>query len=241
MTSRAEAIILCGGLGTRLRPLYSNIPKALVPICGRPFIEYIVEWLRAQGVRHIHLAAGYRAGQLGDWAREQRLPGINITVSVEPSPLGTAGGIKFTLPFIKDCKRLLVLNGDSLLPNASVQDLSVMFDGESDFKAVLAAVEMTERGRYGTVDISPDHRITAFREKSDQSRGFVNGGIYLMDPAILDNVPEGRPASLEQEIFPGLAAAGYLGAVKVAGPLLDMGTPEGLERMEQYLSGGSGA
>lgn len=231
-----SACILVGGLGTRLRSLYANLPKALVPVCGRPFIEYIIDGLRRQGIRRIHLAAGYRAGQIREWGEQHHFPGVGVSVSTEPSPLGTAGGIKYALQFIGDCDRLLVLNGDSLLPNARVHDLEVVLAGASGFRAVVAAVEMSERGQYGTVEISSDQRITAFREKEDRTGGFVNGGIYLLDPAILDDISAGQPASIERDVFPILVDRGVLGGVKVPGPLLDMGTPDGLKRTERYLA-----
>lgn len=237
MTSPPEALVLCGGMGTRLRSLYTDIPKALAPVGGRPFITYMMEALCRQGIRHIHLAAGYRAAQIREWAEQQVVAGLEITVSVEPTPLGTAGGIKFALPFMGGHDTLLVFNGDSLLPHARIQDLVDARTAHPSLKAVIAVVEMTERGQYGTVEIGPDDRITAFREKADNAGGFVNGGIYCLVPDFLAAIPAGQPASIENDVFPALARKGELGAVKVPGPLLDMGTPEGLERMEKYVAG----
>ncbi len=235
-----EGIILCGGLGTRIRNRFSDLPKALVPVNGRPFIEYIITDLIRQGVTRVHLAAGYRAGQLRDWVSGVDFSGISITVtvSVEPAPLGTAGGIKHALPFFHQGGPLLVLNGDSLLPHARIADLDQAFRTGNP-RGVIAAVTMTQRGQYGTLEVDPGGLITAFREKAENNGGLVNGGIYLLDPTILDTIPEGTAASIEHDVFPTLAAAGHLAAVCVEGPLLDMGTPEGLERTEAFLAAAS--
>ncbi len=230
------ACILVGGLGTRLRALYADRPKALVPVNSRPFIAYMITDLIDQGVTHLHLAAGYRAGQLRDWAASTIFPGARITVSVEPEPLGTGGGLRFALPFCDDADPLLVLNGDSLLPRARLEELVAAKGVFPGCRGVLAAVEMTERGDYGTLDIDPQNRITAFREKATNDSGWVNGGIYYLDRDLIATLPEGQPSSIEKDVFPRLAANGVLGAYKVAGPLLDMGTPAGLQRTENYLA-----
>jgi NDP-sugar pyrophosphorylase family protein len=236
MHSADQAMLLCGGLGTRLRGLFPELPKALVPVCGRPFIEHMIEGLRSQGISRVHVAAGYRADQIKEWAERQTMAGVAITVSVEPAPLGTAGGINYALPFMAEGRSILVLNGDSLLPKARIADLVTAREKKPAFQAVIAAVEMTERGQYGTVEIDENDRITAFKEKADNRRGYVNGGIYLLDTDVLHGIPGGIAVSIEKEIFPQLAEAGRLGAVKIPGPLLDMGTPQGLARTEAFLT-----
>lgn len=236
MSSIDQAMLLCGGLGTRLRELFPNLPKALVPVHGRPFITYMIEGLRDQGISRIHLAAGYRADQIKAWAENTSISGITITVSIEPSPLGTAGGIKYAFPFMSPEKFTLVLNGDSLLPNAQIQDLQYARQANSSLKAVLAAVEMTERGQYGTIEINDHNVITEFREKAGNEQGFVNGGIYLLDRDLVEGIPDGVSVSIEKDVFPVLTSNSQLGAVKVPGPLLDMGTPQGLQWMEHHIT-----
>jgi len=229
------ACILAGGLGTRLRSLYSDRPKALVPICGRPFIEHLVLGLMRQGINRLHIAAGYRADQIKDWVETQTIEGVRITVSVEPEPLGTGGGLKFAYTHCPQNQPLLVLNGDSLLPRAEVQQLETIARQHPPWKAVIAVVEMTERGQYGTVEVDNDNHITAFREKSTNDRGWVNGGIYYLDPAIINAIPDHVVYSMEKDVFPSLAGDGKLGAMRTPGPLLDMGTPEGLEKTTAYM------
>lgn len=229
--------VLAGGLGTRLRALYDDRPKALVPLRGIPFMNHQVGGLKRQGFVRVHIAGGYRADQLRAWAASNPVPGVAISVSVESEPLGTAGGILFARTFLDDNESFLIMNGDSLLPHADLRHLRTALEDNPSLGCTLTAVEMNERGQYGTIDIDSNDRVAAFREKSTNDRGWVNGGIYCMRQSVIDLIPSGVPCSLEKDIFPALAAAGKLGAVRTRGPLLDIGTPEGLERTTTYLAG----
>lgn len=228
--------ILAGGLGTRLRALYADRPKALVPVCGKPFIEHMVERLRDQGISRIHIAAGYRAGQIKEWSEQHGIADVVISVSVEPAPLGTAGGIKHALPYVPSSGWIMVLNGDSLLPHAGIQEIATRRREAPEARAIIAAVEMTERGQYGTLDLGAGDRVVAFREKAEQNRGWVNGGIYYLDRSLFADMTDKHAVSMEKELFPALAAQQRLYALRVAGPLLDMGTPEGLEATSAFLA-----
>ncbi len=233
-----QAVILCGGKGTRLSGLYADRPKILVPIAGRPFLAWQLEWLARGGVTDVHLAAGHLADVLRDWI-ENNSCGLRITISVEPAPLGTGGGLKFVEPqLVSD--PFLVLNGDSLMPRLDFQALEKAHGEFSNaWKtagcATLAVTRIAEAGRYGTVEFDAAHRITAFREKASRSAGFINGGVYLMDRALLAAIEAGKNISIETDTFPALAAAGRLQAVEFPQPLLDMGTPEGIRAMETFL------
>ena len=235
MSSIKQAVLLCGGLGTRLRTLYDDRPKALVPVAGRPFIEYVVDMLIAQGIPRIHIAAGYRANQIKEWADQQTYADVALTVSIEPAQLGTAGGLKFTQSQLDCSMPMLVMNGDSMLMHARFDQLSSALSQRPEWSAVIAAVEMRERGEYGTVELGDHDSITAFREKADRDGGWVNGGIYLMRPEIMAMIPDHMPYSMEKNVFPTLSAEGKLGAVRVPGPLLDMGTPAGLTRTTSFI------
>lgn len=228
-----QAIILVGGLGTRLKSLYPDRPKALVPIHGRAFIERQIEWLCAQGVTSIHLAAGHKAAMLADWAKAWTTAPVPVTVSVEPEPLGTAGGLKFVEPHVRG-DVFLALNGDSLLPRL---DLRAMLQRHQTNAAAVtfAVTRIEESGRYGTVEFDVEDRLTAFREKADRNGGWVNGGVYAMNRSVLSAIAPGRHLSLETDIFPALTAAGTLRVHRTDPPLLDMGTPEGIAAMEEFL------
>lgn len=230
-----QAIILVGGLGTRLQSLYPDRPKALVPILGRPFIERQVEWLHAQGITSVHLAAGHKAAMLADWARDWRIAPVPVTVSVEPRPLGTAGGLKFVEPHVRG-DVFLVLNGDSLLPRL---DIPALLDAHRKAAAAVtfAVTHIEAAGRYGTVEFDDANRLTAFLEKADRTGGWVNGGVYAMNRAMLGGMEPDRNLSLETDVFPALTAAGTLRVFRCDPPLLDMGTAEGIRAMESFLAG----
>jgi D-glycero-alpha-D-manno-heptose 1-phosphate guanylyltransferase len=228
------ALILCGGLGTRLRARFPDRPKSLAPVAGRPFLEWQLDWLARGGVTHAHLAAGHRADALARWAAAWRGP-VRTTVSAEPAALGTGGGLRFAASFLPG-DSFLVLNGDSLCPSLDFQQLEKSAaDFSEDWKAVLAVAPIEEAGRYGTVEFESNGRITAFREKASRDAGWINAGVYLVRRALLDEIPAEGASSLETDLFPRLVAAGQLHAVPVAPPLLDMGTPEGLAAMETFL------
>jgi D-glycero-alpha-D-manno-heptose 1-phosphate guanylyltransferase len=235
-----QAIILLGGKGTRLQSLYPDRPKALVPIAGRPFIEWQIEWLRRGGIHDFHLAAGHMADAIQRWADEPK--DYKVTVSCEPTPLGTGGGLKYIEPFIRS-DPFLVLNGDSLLPNLAFQTLEELLAafprvGKSAKKSKPAGIVVTrieQAGRYGTVEFDEHGRITAFLEKQDRQNGWVNGGLYVVPTQILELITAGRPVSMETEVFPELARKGLVMAIPCPAPLLDMGTPDGIAAMEAHL------
>ncbi len=226
-----QAVILLGGPGTRLQDRYPDRPKALVPVAGKPFIEWQVDWLRRGGATRIHLAAGYRAEQVEAWADGRN----DITVSRETEPLGTAGALKLAEPCIRT-DPFLVVNGDTLLPHLDFQRLENHPKKVSnDWKITMIVVEMKRPGRFGTVAFDEDGRVISFREKAQLGTGWINGGVYGMKREILKRIPSDRPCDLESDIFPGLAREGGLYAQPVAPPLFDMGTPEGLEELTQFL------
>jgi NDP-sugar pyrophosphorylase family protein len=234
-----QAVILCGGKGTRLSTLYADRPKILVPIAGRPFLMWQLEWLARGGVTDVHLAAGHLADVLQKWMAENSC-GLRLTISTEPAPLGTGGGLKFVEPHLV-ADPFLVLNGDSLMPRLAFQALEKQHAAfsnpwKSAGAATLAVTRIAEAGRYGTVEFDAARRITAFREKASRSEGFINGGVYLMDRALLAAIEPGKSISIETDTFPALAAAGRLQAVEFPQPLLDMGTPEGIRAMENFLA-----
>lgn len=234
-----QAVILCGGKGTRLSTLYADRPKVLVPIAGRPFLLWQLEWLARGGVTDVHLAAGHLADVLRGWIGKNSC-GLNITLTTEPAPLGTGGGLKFVEPHLVS-DPFLVLNGDSLMPRLDFQALEKEHAAFSNpwktaGAATLAVTRIAEAGRYGTVEFTATHRITAFREKASRTEGFINGGVYLMDRGLLAAIETGKNISIETDTFPALAAAGRLQAAEFPQPLLDMGTPEGIRAMEAFLA-----
>ena len=228
-----QAIVLAGGKGTRLAHLYPDRPKALVPVAGRPFIEHLIETLFRQGITDVHIAGEHLADSIKSWASANaRKPGT-LTITVEPEPLGTAGGLKYVEKHLRT-DPFFVLNGDTLVPNLRFADMANQHRA-SGAVATLAVTRIEETGRYGTVEFDGSDRITMFLEKAERKGGWVNGGVYLMSRATLSEIVPGRNLSIETDIFPALAQLGRLRAFRAEPPLLDMGTPEGLKAMESYL------
>ena len=243
-----QAVILCGGKATRLAALFPDCPKVLVPVAGRPFLLWQLEWLAVAGVNHVHLAAGYLADQLQAWltansTTRDAVSGftfhishfrLRVTLSKEPHPLGTGGGLKFAEPwFVAD--PVLVLNGDSLLPNINFQALEITAERFSKAWSILAVTRISDAGRYGTVVFDATGLVTAFREKAERSSGWVNAGVYLLRRAVLAAIPPEQPCSLENDTFPAWASQGLIATCPAEPPLLDMGTPIGLQAMELFF------
>ena len=213
------AIVLVGGEGLRLRPLTDHLPKPMIPVAGRPLIGRLLDHLAGSGVvGRIRLASGYRAEAFRD------LSGPPFQLDHEPSPQGTAGAVARTAG--EEPGPLWVLNGDALVP----LDLAGMLrvHRQTGAVATLAAVPMEDCGRYGRLEVEPGGRLRAFLEKSDQpGPGWINGGVYLLEPEVLRSIPEFRPCSLERHVFPALLARGaWLGTFPHRGYFRDLGTPE---------------
>ena len=236
-----QAIILLGGKGTRLAAHFPDLPKALVPVRGRPFLEWQLDWLRENGATRVILAAGHLADVLAAYLAARPRDGFDLVLSREPAPLGTGGALKYVEPLLAT-DPVLVFNGDSLTPRL---DFSTQWKNVSDvFHTMekcfpqcgkLFVTPIEEAGRYGTVEFAGDGRVTAFREKAERASGFVNTGVYLLPRALIAAIPAGKAVSIETEIFPALVAQHKLVAIPAPPPLLDMGTPDGLAAMEAFL------
>jgi len=230
----SPAVILLGGKGTRIQALYGDRPKCLVPVAGKPILLWQLEWLARGGVRRVHLAAGHMADVLRDWLKKDAPKDMDITFSVEPEPRGTAGAIKFAEPWIQS-EVFFVLNGDSLTPTLNFQSLEKTHRAFSNAWITLGIARIEETGRYGTVEFDADNRVTAFLEKTERAQGWINTGIYCISRCALNAIEPDKNLSIETDIFPALAAQHRLCVFRAEPPMLDMGTPDGLALMEQFL------
>jgi D-glycero-D-manno-heptose 1,7-bisphosphate phosphatase len=208
----SQAALLVGGRGTRLGALTEAMPKPLAPVAGRPFLDWQIEEVARHGFARITLLAGYKAEQIVDRYAGRTIHGAAIEVLVEPEPLGTAGALKLFAEKLDD--RFLLLNGDTL------------------FSVNLRRT--APGGRYGTVDLAADGRITGFLERSPDRSGPINGGIYALDRRITGWIADG-PVSLEAEVFPKLAQAGVLRGALYDGEFIDIGIPEDLDRAQTLI------
>ncbi|TMM00473.1 MAG: nucleotidyltransferase family protein, partial [Actinobacteria bacterium] len=199
-----QALILAGGEGTRLRPLTSTIPKPVVPLVDRPFITYMIEWLRAHGVEHVILACGFMAADVRGVIGDGATLGVRLRYVEEPRPLGTGGALKYAQDLLTE--RFLMLNGDVLTDI----DLSAQLSQHerTGAKATLALVEAEDPSAYGLVRCGSDHAVKAFVEKPDPGEAdtnLISAGAYVLERDILDEMaPAGTNISIERDVFPRL-------------------------------------
>ena len=220
--SALTAIILAGGLGTRLRSVVSDRPKVLAEVGGRPFVVRLLEQLTTAPVKNIVLCTGHLGEQVEATLGTQ-YQSIPLTYSREESPLGTAGAIRRALPHVQS-DPVLVLNGDSYCEC----DLAALIEFHRTHAArdtlCLRAVEDTSR--YGRVGLDSQDRILAFDEKGVSGRGWINAGIYLLARSTIENIPSGRAVSIERETFPRLLGQGLFGFRTRGTRFIDIGTPD---------------
>jgi D-glycero-D-manno-heptose 1,7-bisphosphate phosphatase len=217
----AQAAILVGGKGTRLGELTAATPKPLLEVGGRPFLDWVLDEVARHGIPRITLLAGFEAGQFARYDGA-RCRGATIEVLTEPAPLGTGGALRLFRETL--AARFLLLNGDTLF---DVNLLGLAGHHAPGTLATMALRREAPGNRYGIVALAADGRVTGFapRPPDGVAAGPINGGIYLLDRAIVDHVPDG-PVSLEADVFPRLAAAGRLRGVLHDGAFLDIGVPE---------------
>ena len=218
-----EAIILAGGFGTRLQKVVNDLPKSMAQINGRPFLEYLLDFLKAGGVTHVVLSVGYKweaiMDHFGAMYRE-----VLIDYAVEEEPLGTGGGIRLALWKINGI-RALAMNGDSLFR----VNLDRMMEAHLGKKAdiTVALRELRETGRYGRVTLNKSSRIVGFSEKQQNAgKGYINGGLYIIEKTFLLE-PEFRGRfSIEKDCFEQHYATSMMYGFPSRGYFLDIGIPE---------------
>jgi NDP-sugar pyrophosphorylase family protein len=230
-----DVFVIAGGFGTRIGSVLGDTPKLLAPIAGRPYLAYLLDWLRRFGAKRIVLGLGHRAQAVVDFL-DSNTPAygdLDITTVIEPRPLGTAGAIRFARPHLRS-DPVLVMNGDSFAD----ADLCAFVDHHrrARAKATLLCVEVDNAGRYGRVEIDDEGRIRGFIEKDPDFHGSsaISAGVYLFSTELLDEIAKGDAASLEREVF-GIAPAGSLDAFAGRFAFIDIGTPESLKAAERVI------
>lgn len=224
------ALILAGGLGTRLRSVITT-PKVLAPVLGRPFLTHLLDQLVAYRIPQVILATGHQA-DLVEAAIGTQYQSLRILYSRESEPRGTGGALRLALPQITEGP-LMVFNGDSY----STADLIAArrFHDHHHAEATLVLQKVPDASRFGRVQTDPDGRILAFEEKQNRSEpAWVNAGIYFLSRRFLESIPENRSVSLEREVFPQWINRG-LYAFHAPGLFHDIGTPESYPATESFL------
>lgn len=236
----AQALILCGGLGTRLGELTASTAKPMLPVAGRPFLEQLIQEVARFGITRIVLLAGRFAEQVVAAFDGRELYGARIEVLVEPAPLGTGGAISFARAILDD--EFLLLNGDSWIDADLVKFARAFADTKAhqpDLAAQMLLQVVPDAGRFGSVTLEGEH-VQAFLEKSPERAGkpgLVNAGVYLLTRDALALIPEDRACSLEADILPRLVATGRVSAVCApeGSYFIDIGVPESFARVQEEL------
>ena len=231
-----DALVLAGGLGTRLGPLATNRPKVMMPINGTPFLHYLLEYLHGFGIRRVVLALGHLAEAVTDYTSARSWNGLEIVTSVESAQLGTGGSLRFALPLLRSAG-VLVLNGDSFV-RADLNRFAAFHESKQALISLLLTY-VPVADRYGSVTTDAHEQVTSFREKYAEgpADGFVNAGVYLMARSVIEAMPEGQAISLEKEIFPAYCGRGLYG-MKGRFPFIDIGTPESYRKASLFFGGG---
>lgn len=220
-----EAIILAGGLGTRLRSVVSEVPKCMAPVDGRPFLQYMLEWLSRYDVSHVVLSVGYLREVIFSYMDSRVWP-FEISYAVEEEPLGTGGGIRLALTKCRE-DRVIVLNGDTFF--------DVDLDALSFTAPVTLALKpMRNFDRYGAVDWDGE-LVTGFHEKAACAEGLINGGVYALVRSQLDFAFYPKRFSFEKDLLEPLAAAHLVAGQVQDGYFIDIGIPEDYARAQREL------
>jgi len=219
-----QALVLAGGEGTRLRPLTLSVPKPVMPLAGRPFLTFMLDWLAAHGVDDAILSCGFLSTAVEEVLGD-RHGSVALRYVVEEEPLGTAGPVRLAGDRGLLAERFLVLNGDALT------DIDLTAEIEQHERtgatATLALIAVSDTTSYGVVPTASDGRVEAFLEKSDgpAPTNRINAGAYVLERELVFRIPPGRAVSFEREVFPGMVGDGLYGYM-AAGYWIDIGTPE---------------
>jgi mannose-1-phosphate guanylyltransferase len=224
-----QAVILVGGEGTRLRPLTSTVPKPVVPLVDRPFIAYMLEWLRQHGIEDVIMSCGFLASGVRNVLGDGSAFGIRLRFVEEPDPRGTAGALKFAESMLHE--RFLMLNGDILTDIDLTAQIAQ--HERTGARATLALVPVEDPTAYGLVHLRDDRSVIDFVEKpsSDQiDTNLISAGAYVLEREVLELVPPDRNVSIEREVWPLLVGNGLHGYSSES-YWMDIGTPA------RYLQG----
>lgn len=226
-----EAIVLAGGLGTRLRSAVADLPKCMAPVNEKPFLHYIISYLQQQGIERFIFSLGHLAEAAANYITATLKADTYVLVQ-ETHPLGTGGAIQLAIAQAKG-KEIWVLNGDSICYLQLAAQATLHFQNKS--ACTLGLVPMKQFDRYGVVSIDNTHRITGFAEKKWQEEGLINAGIYLLDIPKFQSINWPEKFSMEtdflQVYYQQIPMYGYVASAY----FLDIGIPEDYQRAQQEL------
>lgn len=225
-----RAILLCGGLGTRLRPVIGEKQKAMADVKGKPFLHILIDYLKAQGIKEFIFACGYKKEEIEKYFKDGKDFDIKVEYAVEKEPLGTGGAIKNCLSFI-DEEMIYVLNADTLFKIDYKKLYDNMIKNSTDLSIVVKNVDDVvndgKNNRYGNIKVK-NNLIESFIEKpeSKENDTYINGGIYLIKRKLIEKIPDGK-VSLENEMMQlWIKENVKIGACIEDGSFIDIGTPD---------------
>jgi len=234
------AVVLAGGLGIRLRAAYAAGPKSMAPVGGKPFLDYLLRWLRSEGVKEVILCVGYKRTHIQSYVGKGRKWGLRARYSIEKKWRGTGGAVKNADPLISG-KSLLVINGDTFV-DVNLKELG-KFHRSREALATLAVVKVADDQRYGSLRVDGEGRITAFLEKGKRDASSyleegtqpIDAGVYVFERKLLSKIRAGQPTSLEKEVFPRLVSSKKLYGFLSGAYFIDIGVPDDLRRAQNEL------
>jgi D-glycero-alpha-D-manno-heptose 1-phosphate guanylyltransferase len=224
-TKLTEAIVLAGGLGTRLRGVVQDVPKCLAPVCDVPFLDYVLRYAHRQGISRFVLSVGYKYEMIQDFVAEQKYP-FEIDYCIETKPLGTGGAIKKSLRLCKT-NHVLVLNGDTMfaydISKISLSDCAIFLKPMIDFD------------RYGSVQTDEKGRIVHFREKQNMKSGLINTGAYIIERKHIDDLPLPEKFSFEKDYLEHFVSDLKFIGIPLDAYFIDIGIPEDYQKAQIEL------
>ncbi len=225
-----EAIILAGGLGTRLQNVVKDIPKPMADINGKPFLKYLLDYLSKYEVNRVILSVGYKYEVIESYFGK-KYKNIELIYAVEEEPLGTGGGIMNACKYLNN-NLFYLINGDTFF-DVNLNELKE-FHNNQKANFTLAIKHMQQFDRYGTVEIS-ENRILRFNEKKYMDEGFINGGVYLLENKILQSLNFPQKFSFEKDFLELYLLKYYFGAYVSSNYFIDIGIPEDYLLAQQEL------
>jgi len=226
-----QAIILAGGLGTRLRSVVSDVPKCMAPVAGKPFLHYVIAHLQNNGIQSFIFSVGYKSESIINFIKND-CSGISYQFSVEEKPLGTGGAVKFSLEKTTE-RNILLCNGDTLF-KANINELN-NFHLLHNSDCTLCLKPMINFDRYGVVELDNDDLIVSFKEKQFYKKGLINGGVYALNAEtfINKNLPE--KFSFEKDYLEKFVKEEKMFGLIQDAYFIDIGIPEDYERAQKEL------
>ena len=219
-----EAIILAGGIGTRLKTLVKDIPKPMAPIGEKPFLEYLLNYLHGYGIKHVILSVGYKWEIIREYFGNDHRS-MKISYAVEEEPLGTGGGIRLAMTYLEGV-HTFILNGDTFF-QVDLNDLSEFyFAHKADLS--MAVKRMHNFSRYGSVELDVC-KVSGFREKKPLRAGFINGGVYATSKYLFDPFEFPEKFSFEQDVLTKQLKNLKICAMNSPGYFIDIGIPSDYE------------